>query len=154
MVTAQSPRGSQSASGSWRSDPSRTFPAPVNLKVLPKDLTGRQVHDVMEQWTGSLGARCDACHVEDTESTAHDGKPHLDFADDSKPMKTVARLMYTMTEEINSNYIAKVKGSATSVTCGTCHRGAVNPEPFTFPPAVGPRPAPSVPGAEERQQPK
>jgi hypothetical protein len=153
MLAAQSPPGSQGPSGSWRPDPSRTYPAPVNLKVLPKDLTGRRVHDIMEQWASSLGARCDACHVEDTESTAHDGKPHLDFADDSKPMKAVARLMYTMTEEINSDYLAKVKGSTASVTCGTCHRGAVNPEPFTFRPAVGPPPQ-SIPSAEERPQPK
>jgi len=69
-------------------------------------------------------------------------------------MKTVARLMYTMTEEINSNYIAKVKGSAANVTCYTCHRGAVNPEPFDVQPAGGPlfhRPAP---GAKESRQPK
>ena len=40
--------------------------------------------------------------------------------------------MYTMTEEINSNYIAKVEGSGMPVTCGTCHRGQVSPEPFTI----------------------
>ena len=55
-------------------------------------------------------------------------------------MKAVARLMYTMTEEINSNYIAKVEGSGMPVTCGTCHRGHVSPEPFTVQPAGGPPP--------------
>jgi hypothetical protein len=86
-----------------------------------------------------------------TESTAFDGKPHLDFADDSKAMKTVARLMYTMTEQINSNYIAKVNGSGMPVTCGTCHRGAVNPGPFAGQPAGEPRSVPAAPGANERQ---
>lgn len=154
ISAAQAPRDSQSASQSGASDSSRTFPVPANLRVLPKDLTGRRVHDVMEQWVSSLGARCDACHVEVTESTAPDGKPHLDFADDSKPMKAAARVMYTMTAEINSNYIANVKGSATNVTCGTCHRGAVNIEPFTVQPTVAPPPAKAPRSAEEVQQPK
>lgn len=118
--------------------PPRTFPAPTNLKVLPKEFTGKQVHDIMEQWVGSLGIRCDSCHVEVSESAEPGGRPHLDFADDSKPMKAAARLMYTMTEEINSNYITKVKGSDTRVTCGTCHRGQVSPEPFIVQPAGGP----------------
>lgn len=154
LVTAQSSPASQSVSGSWRTDPSRTYPPPTNLKVLHKDLTGRQVHDLMEQWAGALGARCDACHVEDTESAAHNGKPHLDFADDSKPMKTAARLMYTMTEEINSNYLAKIKGPAANVTCATCHRGAVKPEPFAAQPIGGPPPDLAGSSAKEGQQPK
>jgi hypothetical protein len=32
-----------------------SFPAPTNLKVLPKDLTGQQVYDRMEQWMAGLG---------------------------------------------------------------------------------------------------
>ena len=151
IAGAQAPRDSESASGSWRPDSSRTFPVPTNLRALPKDLTGRQVHDVMEQWVSSLSVRCDACHAEDTESTVPDKKPHLDFADDSKPMKAVARVMYTMTAEINSNYIAKVKGSATNITCGTCHRGAINIEPFTVQPAVAPPPPKAPRSAEEPQ---
>lgn len=153
-MRAQAPQGPLGGAKSMPPASLRTFPAPINLKVLRKDLTGRQVHDVMEQWGGSLGVRCDACHVEDTEGTAHDGKPHLDFADDSKPMKAVARLMYTMTAEINSNYITKVKGSSPPVTCGTCHRGVVSPAPFAVQSADEPAPAQPVPSAEERKQPK
>ena len=62
--------------------------------------------------------------------------------------------MYTMTEEINSHYIAKVEGSGMPVTCGTCHRGQVSPEPFTVQPAGGPPPAQAPPSAEERPQPQ
>jgi hypothetical protein len=49
-----------------------------------------------------LGARCDSCHAEDPKMAAPDGHPRLKFADDSKPMKAAARLMYRMTEEINA----------------------------------------------------
>ncbi|MFZ0392275.1 MAG: c-type cytochrome [Terracidiphilus sp.] len=121
--------------------------------MLPKELSGQQVHDIMEQWASSLGARCDACHVEDTENAEPDGRPHLDFSDDSKPMKAVARRMYTMTEEINGNYIAKVNGSGMPVTCGTCHRGRVSPELFTVPPAGEQPPAQVLPSAKESRQP-
>jgi hypothetical protein len=63
-------------------------------------------------------------------------------------MKTIARLMYTMTEEINSNHIAKVEGSGMPVTCGTCHRGQKYPSVFVPPPPPpeGNRP-PGAPGA-------
>ncbi len=130
LVGAQTQPSPQSTTGSGGPDLLRTFPAPVNLRVLPKDFTGRQVHEVMKQWAGSLGVRCDACHVEITESAEPNRQHHLDFSDDSKPMKAVARRMYTMTEEINRNYIAKVDGSGMPVTCGTCHRGLVSPEAF------------------------
>lgn len=130
---SQAPQGGANAASG--PTPSNTFPAPTNLKVLPRDLTGKQVHDMMERWEKSLGARCDSCHTEDIESVGRDGRPGLKFADDSKPMKTIARLMYTMTDEINTNYVAKVEGSGMPVTCGTCHRGHLSPEPFmTEPP--------------------
>jgi len=45
------------------------YPAPTNLKVLPKNLTGQQVHDIMKQWNGELGVRCGACHAEDPASS-------------------------------------------------------------------------------------
>jgi hypothetical protein len=122
--------------------------------VLPKDLTGQQVHEIMEQWAGALGVRCDSCHAEDSESTQPRAQPRLDFADDSKPMKGVARLMYTMTEGINVNYIAKVEGSGLPVTCGTCHRGHVSPEPFTVQTSGGPLPAQLSQSTKESPRPQ
>ncbi len=153
-TAAQAPQGTQGAAAIATPSPLRTFPPPANLKVLPKDLTGRQVHEVMEEWAGSLGVRCDSCHAKNSESTEPGAQPGLDFADDSKPMKAVARLMYTMTDGINSNYIAKVEGSGMPVTCGTCHRGHVSPEPYTVQPAGGPPPAQPSQSVGERPQPQ
>jgi hypothetical protein len=110
------------------------FPAPVNLKVLPKDLSGRQVHDIMEKWSAELGVRCGACHVRDLDGIVLGRRPHPRFADDSKPMKGVARLMYTMTVEINRKFITGDDGVPGPVTCGTCHRGNIRPEPFVSSP--------------------
>ena len=64
-TAAQAPQSTQSAAAAPTLPPLRTFPAPANLKVLPKDLTGRQVHEIMEEWAGSLGVRCDSCHAEE-----------------------------------------------------------------------------------------
>jgi hypothetical protein len=36
------------------------------------------------------------------------GRPALNFADDSKEEKNTARLMYRMVEDINKNYLSKV----------------------------------------------
>lgn len=114
--------------------PPRVYPAPTNLKVLPKNLTGQQVHEIMEQWEGSLGAHCSTCHTPDPKNIGPNGRPRLDFVDDSKPEKATARLMFKMTEDINKNYLAMIDSSGAPVTCGTCHRGHLGPEPFVIPP--------------------
>ncbi len=135
--------------------PHREFPAPTNLKVLPKTLTGNQVRDIMEGWSRSLGVHCDACHTADPAHPRPNGRPGMNFPDDSKPEKNAARLMAKMTADINENYVSMIdlpgakestvdKGQAT-VTCGTCHRGHMKPEAFVPPPEHdhdGPPPAP------------
>jgi len=129
--------------------PMRNFPPPTNLKVLPKDLTGNQVRDIMRTWAGSLGVHCDFCHAADLKNVGPNGRPQLNFAGDSKDDKKIARLMYTMTEHINANYISKTKEIDTDamdmkVTCGTCHRGHKMPEDFVIP-KEGPPGGPGMP---------
>jgi hypothetical protein len=110
--------------------PPREFPAPTNLKVLPRNLTGQQVHEIMEKWEGELGTGCRTCHAVDPKNVGPNGRPRLNFADDSKEEKQTARTMYKMTEDINANYVSKIDSSGAPVTCGTCHRGHLGPEPF------------------------
>lgn len=146
-TVAQAPQASspqQPPAGSPPPRPPRTYPAPTNLKVLPKDLTGQQVHEIMEKWEGSLGAHCSTCHTPDPKDIGPNGRPRLNFADDSKEEKATARLMYKMTEDINVNYVSKVPNSEAPVTCGTCHRGHLGPEPFVIPDDDGPRPPAAV----------
>jgi hypothetical protein len=67
------------------------------------------------------------------------GRPALNFADDSKPEKAAARVMFTMMQDINANYVAKLPkmdhddDANAMVSCGTCHRGHVHPESFVPP---------------------
>lgn len=109
-------------------------PAPTNLQVLPKNLTGEQVHEIMHKWEAQLGTECSTCHAADPTKKRPDGRPALNFADDSKPEKASARLMYTMLHNINGQYISKLKDADAKVTCGTCHRGHLDPPPYTPPP--------------------
>jgi len=118
--------------------PMRNFPPPTNLHVLPKDLTGRQVRDIMETWQGSLGVKCEFCHTADPKNIGPNGRPRTNFADDSKPDKQIARIMYTMTQQMNQDYIKKAMDldpddMGSPVTCGTCHRGHKMPEDFVIP---------------------
>jgi hypothetical protein len=129
--------------------------APTNLQVLPKTMSGEQVHELMDKWAGSLGVHCDTCHAVDTTHVGPNGRPRMNFADDSKPEKRTARIMYTMTEDINKNYIGKIDTTGAMVTCGTCHRGHLGPEPFVIPPDDdhdhdhgGPAPSPAAPAAK------
>lgn len=148
-TVAQAPQANPTPSGpAGAPPPPRNWPAPTNLQVLPKNLTGQQVRDIMEKWEGSLGAHCNTCHAEDPKNIGPNGRPRLNFADDSKQEKLTARLMYKMTEDINVNYVSKVPNSDMPVACGTCHRGHLDPEPYVIPkhehgsppPAGGPPP--------------
>ena len=118
--------------------PMRNYPPPTNLQVLPKDLTGRQVRDIMETWAGSLGVKCEFCHTADPKNVGPNGRPRTNFPDDSKPDKQIARIMYTMTQHMNKDYISQAMdldkvGMGSPVTCGTCHRGHEMPEEFVIP---------------------
>lgn len=109
-------------------------PAPTNLKVLPKDTTGEQIHEIMHGWEAQLGAECTTCHAVDPNRKMPNGRPALNFADDSKPEKNTARLMYRMMEDINKNYVSKVQDKGDEpVSCGTCHRGHIHPPTFVAP---------------------
>lgn len=143
-TSAQAPQAAPSPQAG-SPPPPHHFPAPTNLKVLPKDMTGEQVHELMEQWEAALGGHCSTCHAADPNNIGPNGRPRLNFADDSKPEKATARLMYKMTEDINSNYVSKIENSGMPVTCGTCHRGHLGPEPFHPAPEHNEKPAGQAP---------
>ncbi len=113
--------------------PHYNFPAPTNLQVLPKTMTGEEVHAIMEKWEGELGSGCRTCHAVDTKNVGPNGRPRLNFADDSKEEKRTARMMYRMTDKINTDYISMIPNSDQGVSCGTCHRGHLGPEAFVPP---------------------
>ncbi len=137
--------------------PQRPADPPVtNLKVLPKKLTFRQVDHIMDEWSASLGVRCNFCHVRDNAANK------WDYASDAKPEKEMARHMYKMMVSINKKYFkAGEKDSLgmvklTSVNCNTCHNGKAKLEltvpkrqGFGPPPGGAPRPqgAPPAGGA-------
>lgn len=127
----------------------RHSPAPTNLQVLPKDMTGEQVHQVMEGWARALGTHCDTCHAPNPNATVEPGKrPRLDFALDIKPEKKTARMMYTMVQQINHDYIDKIDNDGIAVSCGTCHRGHLSPPAFKPEPEHHEGPPPAAPGTE------
>lgn len=134
-TAAQAPQASPSQHPAADAHPQHeAMPAPTNLQVLPKTLTGDQVHEIMHGWAGALGVHCDTCHAVDPGKTGPNGRPVLKFADDSKPEKKAARLMVKMTSDINENYVSMVDEGKGKVTCGTCHRGHLKPESFVPPP--------------------
>lgn len=130
---AQEPAAGQPPAGNPPPQHHHDEPAPTNLKVLPKTMTGEQVHELMHKWEAALGAECSTCHAADPKNIGPNGRPRLNFADDSKPEKNTARLMYKMVEDINSNYVSMVENSKVPVSCGTCHRGHLDPPIFTPP---------------------
>ncbi len=96
---------------------------PQNLKVLPKDISSKELSNTMKGFALGLGARCETCH--DGEA----GQPltTFDFESDKRPMKRKARMMIEMLADINSDYVPKLNeiedAERVEVRCVTCHRG-------------------------------
>ena len=80
----------------------------TNLKVLPKNTSEKELHDIMKSYSMALGVHCNYCHV--AEQSSGEGRPKMDFASDAKPEKLIARKMMMMTAAINENYIGKMIG--------------------------------------------
>jgi tetratricopeptide (TPR) repeat protein len=98
----------------------------TNLKILPKDISNEKLDDIMRAFSSSLGVRCGYCHA----AKDGDARGQLDFASDSKPEKTTARMMMTMSAGINQDQLPKIttkRGDKVEVRCRTCHHGQARP---------------------------
>ena len=102
-------------------------PQYVNLKVLPKNISLKDLQKIMvDDFEDGLGVACNFCHAADKTTG------QLDFASDAKPEKEIARQMMRTTIGINKKYF-KVKHpligtDALVVTCNTCHNGVAFPD--------------------------
>jgi len=133
-------------------------PAPRNLQVLPKDTPAPDLIAAMQQFTRALGVQCTYCHVEQAprllsveEQQAAQaaaaaappaagrgrgrgrgrGGPQMDYAADDKRQKRTARVMISLTRDINARLSAAIRKPAAEITrveCATCHRGVTNPQ--------------------------
>ena len=100
---------------------------PVNIKVLPKDISTAEIKKVMKRFETDLGVECDHCHVEDPNTRK------FDYASDDNPAKSSARLMIAMLKDINEKYLPQLGADsryAAPVTCGSCHQGQSSPPTF------------------------
>lgn len=117
-----------------------------NLKILPKNTTKQQMDSVMHHFTGSLGVKCNFCHVFNQEQKA------MDFASDANEHKGTAREMMKMTARLNKKYF-EVKDSKSltaklQVTCFTCHNGKEEPGKNPPPPPMQQRPRQDTAGRQ------
>ena len=100
---------------------------PMNLQVLPKEMSAAKVGKLMKQFEQDLGVKCSHCHVEDPHTQK------IDYVSDENPRKQTARVMISMLTDINDKYLAQLASDrryAVPVTCGSCHQGQTNPPAF------------------------
>lgn len=100
---------------------------PVNLQVLPKDISNAKLGKLMKRFEQELGVKCSHCHAENPQTQK------FDFPSDEVPAKQTARIMISMLNDINDKYLAQLGGDrryAVPVTCGSCHQGQSNPPAF------------------------
>lgn len=106
---------------------------PLNIKVLPTDLSAAELRSAMFEFTQGLGVRCNYCH------TGEEGKPlsTYDFAADENPNKERTREMIRMLASVDE-HLAKIQPSGdmrVNMMCYTCHRG--RPRPMTLEEEIG-----------------
>lgn len=97
-----------------------------NLKVLPKNISSENLSKIMiEDFEDGLGVSCNYCHVPGNDPAG------LDYANDAKPEKQIARHMMRMTLNINRNYFKlkhpMIGDSILAISCVTCHNGQPRP---------------------------
>ena len=103
---------------------------PLDLEVLPKTWSRRQVGALMQTFNTSLGVECSHCHAEDPDAPAPlpGQNPRLDYSLNTKPEKEIARHMLRMTMEINTDArMPDEDASVEKISCYTCHRGEATP---------------------------
>lgn len=118
-------------------------PKAQNLKVLPKNISHKDLDRIMGAWAVSLGVRCNFCHERNTQTNK------MDFASDAKPEKNAARHMFLMMSKINKKYFGAKKDSlgmvmTSGINCYTCHNGKAHPEVVVPAMHMGPPPPPAA----------
>ena len=98
-----------------------------NLKVLPSDISKKELITTMHAYNDALGVKCGYCHVME---------PKKDFAADTEH-KNTARWMIKMTAGVTKTF-HDASAKAPEVTCFMCHRGAEKPEMAPKAPASAP----------------
>lgn len=138
--TAPAPASAPAAAP--RGDPD----APANMKnrkVLPANITHRELGQTMKSFAMSLGVRCAYCHV----GPENGPLSAFDFASDANPHKNVARGMIRMAMDLNRQ-LPTIADRDSKVSCYTCHRGSPHPAVAAPPaPAAAPAAAPTKPPA-------
>ena len=97
----------------------------VNLKVLPKDISDKELHKIMDSFTYALGEHCNYCHGNPKDESTK----RTDFAADVNPNKDIARVMMKMVGNINNNLLKDARAINShigKIECVTCHRGSAH----------------------------
>ncbi len=103
-----------------------THQNPVNLKVLPKNISGEELDKLMRRFTQDVGVPCGYCHEMNPQTK------QINYSSDENPVKETARFMIKMTNDINTKYLSQLgdRRYAEPFTCGNCHQGLIQPAAF------------------------
>lgn len=101
-----------------------------NLKVLPQDISRDSLRHLMKTYSKSVGVNCSHCHAPQKNDPEK-----LNFADDAKTAKLIARGMIQMTNDLNEKYFKPhypdpQPTQVYDVSCVMCHRGTANPKKY------------------------
>ena len=95
-------------------------PEHKNLQILPKNITADELKKTMDGFAEQLGVKCTFCHV--LEQYDKDDRPHKADA------RRMIKLVMDMKAKKADYFGPRTKEAV--ISCGMCHRGKAEPEPF------------------------
>lgn len=107
--------------GDARAQSGQGFPKEFkNLLAFDKKIAPDELKKAMNGFTDQLGVKCTFCHNLDN------------YGSDEKKHKTDARKMIQLVQFMQANKAKYFKADVSTdlISCGTCHRGKEEPEPF------------------------
>lgn len=107
--------------GQSRAQGAQGFPKEFkNLQVFDKKIPSDELKNTMNGFTDQLGVKCTFCHNLD------------DYSSDEKKHKADARKMVQLVQFMRANKAKyfKTEVKDDQISCGGCHRGKAEPEPF------------------------
>lgn len=98
----------------------QSFPGEFKNLQLLKGTSAEQLKATMEGFTQALGVKCTFCHTKDQ------------WERDDNEHKLQARKMIQLVQYMKANKAKYFKDEVSDelLSCGTCHRGMKEPEPF------------------------
>lgn len=103
------------------------FAEPKNLQVLPKNIKGDQLRQIMRRFSIGIGENCSYCHDRVEDENGARMVWDTDNNDNKRVTREMIKLVGHVRQVTGNLYPDNPDHKATAFVCTSCHRGQANP---------------------------